>query len=121
MPPTSEEPAPATVTSTDAGPPGASSVLFRGRALAPQRAALPERQRLAQLRFGQPGNCEIEIVAAQQQVAAHGGSRELNAIAFAVDAHQSKVAGAAADVADQNIWPSNSSLFERARCPAIQA
>ena len=54
------------------------------------------------LRFHQPGQGEIEIVAAQQQVLAHGGAREVDQVAFARDADQAEVAGAAADVADQH-------------------
>ena len=57
---------------------------------------------LAELRFHQPRQREIEIVAAQQQVLADGGARELDAVAIARHADQAEVAGAAADVADQH-------------------
>ena len=102
MPPTSDDPPPSTVTSTLFRFGIRKQPLLRGRALAAQTAALANRERLAELRFHQPGQRQIQIVAAQQQVLADGGAREIDAIAFAGDADQREVAGAAADVADQN-------------------
>ena len=64
---------------------------------------------------------EVEIVAAEQKMAADGGACELDPVALAVDADQREIAGAAADIADEHRLPSNNSLFERARWPAIQA
>ena len=55
-----------------------------------------------EFRFHQPGQREIEIVAAEQQMLADRGAGELDAIAIAMDPDQSEVAGAAADVADQH-------------------
>ena len=45
---------------------------------------------------------------------AHRSARELDAIAFAIDTHESEVAGAAADVADQHNLPIEQ-FFVRAR------
>ena len=59
---------------------------FRGRTLPAKRAALPKRKLFAELRFGEPGKREVEIVAAEQKVPADGRARELDAIAFAIDA-----------------------------------
>ena len=50
----------------------------------------------------QARRCEIEIVTAQQQMAAYVGAREFDTISGAVDADQREVTGAAAYVADQN-------------------
>ena len=80
---------------------GEQSLLGR-RALPAQTAALANRQGLAELRLHQPRQREIEVVAAQQQMLAHGGAREIDAVAFARDADQREVAGAAADVAHQH-------------------
>ena len=80
---------------------GEQPLLGRG-ALAAQAAALADGERHAELGFHQPGEREIEIVAAEQQVLADGGAREVDPVAFARDADQAEVAGAAADVADQH-------------------
>ena len=72
------------------------------------------------LRFHQPGQREIEIVAAQQQVLAHGGAREVDQVAFARHADQAEIAGAAADVADQHDLAVEQLLARRARLLAIQ-
>jgi hypothetical protein len=71
-------------------------------ALAAQAAALADGERHAELGFHQPGDGEIEVIAAQQQMLADGGAREVDQIALARDADQAEVAGAAAHVADQH-------------------
>ena len=76
--------------------------LLGRRALPPQPAALADGKRRAQLGFDQPGQREIEVVAAQQQVLAHGGAGEVDQVALARDADQAEIAGAAAHVADQH-------------------
>ena len=59
----------------------------------------------AELRFGQPGQSEIEVVAAEQQMFADRRAGELNLVALARDADQRAVAGATTDVADQDNLP----------------
>ena len=98
----SDEPPPSTVISTLFRFGSASRRLLGGRALAAQTAALADGELRAELRFHQPGERQIEIVAAEQQVLADGGAREIDAVAFAGDADQAEIAGAAADVADQH-------------------
>ena len=51
---------------------------------------------------------------------ADGGARELDLVAFAVDADQREVAGAAADVADQHHLAVEEALLRAARWLAIQ-
>ena len=80
----------------------AEQALLGVRALPAQAAALPDGERHAELGFHQPGDGEIEIIAAQQQMLADGGAGEIDQIALARDADQAEIAGAAADVADQH-------------------
>ncbi len=77
-------------------------LLLGGGALAAQAAALPYGERHAELTFHQPGEREIQVIAAQQQVFAHRGAREVDQVALARHADQAEIAGAAADVADQH-------------------
>ena len=88
MPPISAEPPPSTVISTLFSFGSASS---RSLAAAHCRRS-PLRCRsescVPSLRLDQPGQREVEIVAAEQQVLADGGARELDAIAFARHADQ---------------------------------
>ncbi len=77
-------------------------LLLGRRALPAQPAALADGERHAQFGFHQPGQREIQVVAAQQQVLAHGGAREVDQVALARDADQAEIAGAAAHVADQH-------------------
>src|SRR5579864_7478699 len=76
--------------------------LFGRGALAAQSAALAKREGFADFRFHQPGQRQVEVVSAQQQVLADGGAGEIDAVAFARHADQREVAGAAAYVADQH-------------------
>ena len=76
--------------------------LLGGGTLAAQAAALADGERHAELGLDQPGQREIEIVAAQQQVLADGGAGEIDQVALARDADEAEVAGAAAHVADQH-------------------
>ncbi len=76
-------------------------LLGRGT-LPPQTAALADGELGVELGFDEPGQREIEIVAAQQQMLADGSAREVHQIALAGDANQAEIAGAAADVADQH-------------------
>ena len=80
----------------------AEQKFLRGRTLAAQAAALADGKLLAEFRFGQPGQREIEIVAAEQQMLADRGAGEIDLVAIARDADQREVAGAAADIADQH-------------------
>ena len=76
--------------------------LFGVGALAAQTAALADGERHAELGFDEPGDGEIEVIAAQQQMLANGGAGEVDQVALAGDADEAEVAGAAADVADQD-------------------
>ena len=98
----SAEPEPSTVISTPFRARVVEQALLGRRTLAAQAAALADGERHAQLGFDQPGEREIEVIAAQQQVLAHGGAREVDQVAFARDADQAEIAGAAAHVADQH-------------------
>ena len=73
-----------------------------GGTLAAEAAALADGERHAELGFHQPGEREIEIVAAEEEVLADRGAGEVDQVAFAGDADEAEIAGAAADVADQN-------------------
>ena len=77
-------------------------LLLGRRALPPQAAALADGKLRAQFGFHQPGQGEIQVVAAQQQMLAHGGAGEIDQVAVARNADQAEVAGAAAHVADQH-------------------
>jgi hypothetical protein len=101
----SDDPDPSTVISTLFRIRIGEQLLLRRRALPPQSAALPHGERNAELGLHQPGEREIEIVAAQQQVLAHRGAREIDQIALARHADQAEIAGAAAHVADQHRLP----------------
>ena len=98
----SDEPAPATVTSTAAGTILRRAGFFRGGTLTSKRAALPKRESLAELRFRQPGDRQVEIIAAQQKMPADVRARELDAVAFAIHTNKGEVARAAAHIANQN-------------------
>ena len=102
MPPISDDPLPSTVISTLCRVRIAEQNFLGGGALAAQTAALADGKLLAEFRLDQPGQREIEIIAAEQQMLADGGAREVDLVAIAGDADQREVAGAAADVADQN-------------------
>ena len=71
-------------------------------ALAAQTASLADGERHGELGFHQPGDGEIEVIAAQQEMLAHGGAREVDQIALARDADQAEVAGTAAYVANEH-------------------
>src|ERR1700733_5411971 len=47
------------------------------RTLPPQSAALPDGKLLAEFRFGEPGEREVEVVATEQQMLAHGSARKI--------------------------------------------
>ena len=116
-------PPPSTVISTFSSVGVGEQPLFRRRALPAKRAALPNRKLLAELRFHQPCERQVEVVAAEQQVPAHRGAGEVDAVAFARDADQREVAGAAADVADQHVLPVEQHLLrprEIVRDPGIE-
>ena len=66
--------------------------LLGRRALAPHGVALPDGERRAELALDQPGQREVEVVAAEQQVAAHRRAREFDAVALARHADQREVA-----------------------------
>ena len=57
--------------------------LLGGGTLAPQPAALPDGERHPELGFHQPGQREVQVIAAQQQVLAHGGTGEIHQVALA--------------------------------------
>jgi len=57
---------------------------------------------LAEFGFDEPGEGEVEVIAAEEQVFADGGAGEFDEVAGAGDFDESEVAGAAADVADEN-------------------
>ena len=80
----------------------AKQCLLCRRALTAKRAALTKRKSFAELRFGQPGDGQIEVVAAQQKMAANVGAGKLDAIAFAIHTHQREVTCAAADIAHEH-------------------
>ena len=97
-----EDPVPSTVISTLEIGIVAEEALFGGGALAAQAAALADGERHAELGFDEPGDGEIEIVAAKEEMLADGGAGEVDQVAIARDADEAEVAGAAADVADQD-------------------
>ena len=97
-----DEPVPSTVISTLFKVGIVEQLLLGGGALAAQAAALADGKRHAEFGFDQPGEGEIEIVAAEEEMLADGGAREVDQVAFARDADQAEIAGAAADVADQD-------------------
>ena len=76
--------------------------LLGGGALAAQAGALADGERNAELGLDEPGQREVEVVAAEQQVLADGGAGEVDQVALARDADEAEIAGAAADVADQH-------------------
>ena len=85
---------------------------FFGRgALAAQTAALADGKLCADFGFHQPRQREVEIVAAQEQMLADRGARELHAVARPVDTDQREVAGSAADIADQHQLPVKQTLL----------
>ena len=101
-PPIIDDPPPSTLISTLCALGIAKQNFLGRRALPPQAAALADGKLLAEFRFGEPGQREVEIVAAEQQMLADGGAGEVDLVAIARDANQREVAGAAADVADQH-------------------
>ena len=65
---------------------------------------------------------KIEVIAAQDQVIAHGHAMELHLAAFAAaDANQREVGGAAADIADENFLTRLDELVPGSRWASIQA
>ena len=120
VPPISEDPAPSTVISTDFRFGSLSSFSLAAPHCLPQGGPLADRKLLTEFGFHEPGEGEIEIVAAQQQMLADGGTGEFHPVAIAIDADQREVAGASADVANQNILAVEHSDFcERVRSLAI--
>ena len=83
----------------------AEQLFLGGGALAAQPAALANGERHAQFGLHQPGQRQVEIVAAQQQVLAHRGAREIDQVARARNADEAEIAGASAHVADQHGLP----------------
>ncbi len=102
VPPISEEPPPRTVISTL----GKRGSLSRRSLAAEHWRRRPLRWRMESgepsLVLDQPGEGEVEVIAAKQEVLADGGAGELDAVVLAADADEGEVAGAAADVADQH-------------------
>jgi hypothetical protein len=66
-----------------------------------QSTFLTERECLADFRLSKPGDGEVEIVAAEQEMSSHVGTGEFDAISSAVYANQSEIAGTAPDVANK--------------------
>ena len=72
---------------------------------------MADRQLRAEFRFHQPGQRQIQIVAAQQQVLADGRARKFDAVAIAMHFDQREIAGAAADIAHQHQLPVEKALL----------
>src|SRR5262249_53280976 len=75
--------------------------LFGRRALAAQAAALPDGELSAEFGLDQPGQRQIEVIAAEEQMLSHRRAREIDAIALARHANEAEIAGAAAHVTDE--------------------
>ena len=111
VPPTSDDPAPSTVISTLFRLASASMRSLAAAHCRRRAGALADRKLRAEFRFHQPGQREIQIVAAEQQVLAHRRARKLDAVAIAMHADQREIAGAAADVAHQHQLPVEKALL----------
>ncbi len=77
-------------------------LLFRRRTLPPQTAALADGELGVELGFHQPGQREIEIVAAQQQVLPTAVRVKFTRSPSRVTRIEAEITGAAADVAHQD-------------------
>jgi hypothetical protein len=98
-------------------------LLFDGGALAAERGALADGEGGVELGFGKPGEGEVEVVATEEEVPPDGGTGEVDAVTLAVDADESEVGGAAADIANQDELPIEevlAGLGEVIRNPGIE-
>ena len=102
-PPINREPAPGRLTVSLSGASGPKSVSFTARQVRTSTAHCRGSNLVPSLLFDVFGQRQVEIVAAEDQMIAHGHAMELHLAAFAAaDADQREIGRAAADIADQN-------------------
>ncbi len=98
-------PPPRIVTGTLSGPDAVEQLLLCRAALSSEHLSLAERQPLrsaGQLLLDEDGECQIEVVATEQQVFADRNPFEHEIAGLGIHPEQAEVRGPAADVADQN-------------------